>query len=222
MKLGTVEIGQYIKPLLKLETTERKELERLAKELTWKNEDQIKQEVRAVLRQQEIGYSQIDVGFLRLNQKGRKYFYIMPQFAVYIYSKRNSCGSFEDCYLVVYPADKRQRGFRRIKTKLSDFWMSLLKPAILLTRTTNNNNPSYYEYNLASSFNGIIPTEVKTEIQENAERFDEIALIAETSWSEKEIKIDPIIVGRIHTKTYLIAHFQPTEKEQMILEKFVI
>ncbi len=69
---------------------------------------------------------------------------------------------------------------------------------------------------LSCEFNGIIPSEVKTKIEESRGDFDKILIIAEpTSWKLKEMDPDPLVVGwdRASGKLWLIAVFDVTPVE---------
>jgi len=73
---------------------------------------------------------------------------------------------------------------------------------------------------LKDNFSGLIPTEVKKDIIEAEEIFDEIFLVKEANWQVDLIEKDPLIIGILDGEAYLVAHFDCTPFEHYAKSEF--
>ncbi len=74
--------------------------------------------------------------------------------------------------------------------------------------------------NATDKFSGLIPTEVKKEIIEAKDIFDEIFLVKEAKWQLEIIEKDPLIIGLLNGEAYLISHFDCTPFEHYVKSEF--
>lgn len=73
---------------------------------------------------------------------------------------------------------------------------------------------------LRGGFSGLIPTDVKKDIIEANEIFDEVFLVKEAKWQIDIIEKDPLIIGMLDGEAYLVAHFDCTPFEYYAKSEF--
>lgn len=246
MKLGTVEIDEYVgEEVDVMPDAERRSVLKGMREKPYANEEKILQRLEFLELMSTANVREIDLGFLSISQKFKgEGFTKVPRFAVYLFRQNKFCGceitvsvmgSFSSGVKAIFGkplleacssnnAEKykqqeaeRQREMKEmmqqvgVGTGLAGYvYRPFLGPDLVIG------------YQIKSTFAGIIPNATKDRIEEAAKGFDEIALIAEATWQEEKIQTDPLIVGVLGDKAYLIDHFDATEKEKMVLEKFVL
>lgn len=72
-----------------------------------------------------------------------------------------------------------------------------------------------------SEFSGIIPDAIKEAIETTRPFFDQIGLIAEVDkWNEEIVQTDPLLVGFLKEKCFLIAFFDCSSAEEYIRREF--
>jgi hypothetical protein len=70
------------------------------------------------------------------------------------------------------------------------------------------------------SFSGLIPKEVKEEVIEAKDLFDDLYLIKEANWQVEMIEKDPLIIGLLDGEAYLVSHFDCTPFEHYVKSEF--
>ena len=76
----------------------------------------------------------------------------------------------------------------------------------------------------STEFNGLIPVKTKVKAEKAKKDFgEELYLITETKpkdWKQKKIVSDPLLIGVLNDKSYLIDHFDCTSMENYIRKEF--
>jgi len=82
---------------------------------------------------------------------------------------------------------------------------------------------SYIEGSFESRFVGLIPKDVKQDIQNAKETFgNEIYLVAEAKWDAKPFSVDdPLIIGVVKDSCFLISQFNTTPMEEKAIKKIL-
>lgn len=221
MKLGTVEINDYTRTLEDYEQPEcPKAVEEVLSRHPWTNENQIMAKLEKAKPKPapiDMGFPLIDLSFLSLNKTGSKYFKTLPQFGVYVYKDYGFAGCYIWCNGYSYECRREERNSYR---QLRDIFAAPLLEGVKASRRLRRLNGSAIA---KSQWRGLIPKEVKDLVIEQHSRFDQIALIAPAEWAESATPVvEPLIVGVKCNFAYILAHFDATEKEKMVIEKFVL
>jgi hypothetical protein len=94
-----------------------------------------------------------------------------------------------------------------------------------LVKEQNLGNRSHSKYEIRDEFKGIIPEETKDKIKEAHEKcengeLDNIWLIKEAEWNLSKVTEDPLIIGILGNRAYLIDHFDCTDIEKWVKAEF--
>jgi len=213
-------------------TTERDKFEKTNKKLELQKSLIVRQ-----IEANKKGYQKIDLSFLSMKKPSKGRLPYHPSFSTHKYNDKNK--DFTCCRIDV---GRYEIGIKD-KNYISSYMVlkNLLK--VFVTNVEEKNfRTSYHDDTLTyrpgyelpvktdvrieTYFKGIIPRTTKQKIAEAKDLFTGCAdcgifLIKECpSWNEREITKDPLIVGVIGEKAYLIDHFDTSDLEEYIKKEF--
>jgi hypothetical protein len=246
--LGTFDLSAYVSEehitQLQNDTQLRSELERLTKTIEHlrgpEGADIFPSEVEVFPvqlceRKAEIVYPELNLDFLKIGNKTDKDFNF-PRFAVYplfgsqemkinidagnlpfmVGAMDHSIGiissvpKFFERYLLFSLFDKEVKS-----NILGGEWLYVLKKC-----------SANWEYNLTSTFRGLIPRSTKEKVKESLSVFnkEDLYLITEVKpeeWNVVKINTDPLLAGVVNERCFLIDKFDTTPLEEIISQEFI-
>ncbi len=238
LRLGDIDIGSYVKPI----SQEEANIEKMLSELKEANLESEKYFVRDLEnRLISTKYSPINLSFLEMSSKLKvneskfKGELTVPRFTVYDFYGSNEfsisfLGDIPSTTTIKFPYFKnlnlqkyflklyQNEGFDVKKSHLSD-------SGIEINHKGKERNSPYDRIDIKTQFIGLIPSQIKENVNESKEYFDgnEIYLIMETrpeQWNVEFIANDPLIIGTKNDEAYLINHFNTTNLENLLKDLF--
>lgn len=151
-----------------------------------------------------------------------------PLYSFHKLSKHRSVYTFEACEMRVDIKGGKITYFNMysiynghpMAKQISAIYNTRAIPANLIRYTIATLFDREINLKLKDTFSGLIPTDVKKDIIEANEIFDEVFLVKEAKWQVDIIEKDPLIIGMLDNEAYLVAHFDCTPFEYYAKSEF--
>lgn len=238
--LGTVNLGNYVYQQEELTGSKKQEIDDLIKQLEG-NALNVEQFPLKLLKLQRAQYPILDPEFLTMHNtikyKGQEI--QVPKFSVYGKSQEGfndfsirrgvrSHNIFERYRIQMSITHNRlPQLFDLPISKSMGFNFDSRLNAFFYATTTKEIWKNYRkmgDIELTSQFCGILPQEAKEKIREAETIFErDLYLIAETkpeAWTVKKLVKDPLLVGVLENKCYLIDYLKTTSIEDYVRKEF--